>query len=155
MNRKGKVLKSRVGKFKYYWWTQKCRALLGFAAGGEHSSQPSCLQKAWRPNYNQCQTSIRVCRSRRTSARDFRDFPFSGSVCWCKVCRDVHTPCGGLRGGEWRWPRGREAGGPMSAVVWVCVSCLQGPGPWRIVGQAPTCVSRASFLGNVSRAFPM
>lgn len=53
MNGEGKVWRSRVGKFKSWWWTQKCGALLG----DEHSSQPSCLQKAGRTNEDQCQTS--------------------------------------------------------------------------------------------------
>lgn len=44
MNGEGEVSKSLVGKFKYYWWARNCEALLGAAAGGEQSSQLSCLQ---------------------------------------------------------------------------------------------------------------
>lgn len=53
MNGEGEAWRFLVGKFKDCWWTPKCGALLGT----EHSSQPSCPQKAGRKNEDQCQNS--------------------------------------------------------------------------------------------------
>lgn len=47
MNGEGEAWRFLVGKFKDCWWTPKCGALLGT----EHSSQPSCPQKAGRKKW--------------------------------------------------------------------------------------------------------
>lgn len=76
-------------------------------------------------------------------------------MCWCKVCADAHVPSGGLslKGRRMEVASWGEDGGPVLAIVWFCVSSVQGP---RGSGdQAPSCMSRTSFLGNVNRAFPM